>query len=187
MRDLHALAAGFLAAACLASGPAALAQEETGLASVYSPDLEGQLTASGQRYDGTRLTAAHRTLPLGTRLRVSDPASGRSVTVLVNDRWGGGPGRVVNLSRRAADELGMGTAGELKVQLTVQQLGDGRLDALPEDSGIVREPLPARIGSTGNDPDTRTARCRNEAAILGLKDAWLDAHVRNCLARQQRR
>ena len=57
----------------------------------------------------TRLTAAHRTVPLGTRLRVSDPASGRSVTVLVNDRWGGGPGRVVNLSRRAADELGMGT------------------------------------------------------------------------------
>jgi len=59
------------------------ATKETGIASVYSAELEGQLTASGQPYSGDRLTAAHRSLPLGTRVRVTDPASGRAVVVVV--------------------------------------------------------------------------------------------------------
>jgi rare lipoprotein A len=96
-RFLFAAAVGGL----LAVTPAARGQvEDSGLASIYADELEGRLTASGQTYTGRRLTAAHRTLPFGTRLRVTDPASGQSVTVLVNDRWGGGPGKVVNLSRR---------------------------------------------------------------------------------------
>lgn len=156
---------------------------ERGIASVYSEDLEGKLTASGQRYDGNRLTAAHRTLPLGTRLRVTDPATGTSVRVVVNDRWGGGPGRVLNLSRRAAEEIGLGSYGQLTVQVEVEKLGDGSVDP-PEDVPVFREPLVPRIESTSNDPTGRTQRCENEAEILGLRDQWRDNHIRVCLARQ---
>ena len=161
------------------AGPAA----ETGIASVYSSDLEDQLTASGQRYDGSRLTAAHRTLPLGTRIRVTDPASGRAVTVRINDRWGGGPGRVVNLSRRAAEELGIGSFGQLTVQIEVERLGDGQIEP-PEDKAVPREPLAPRLEGTTNDPGSRTQRCENEADILGLRDQWRAVHLKTCLARK---
>ena len=156
---------------------------ETGIASVYSGDLEGQLTASGQRYDSNRLTAAHRTLPLGTRIRVTDPATGTTVRVVVNDRWGGGPGRVVNLSRRAAEEIGLGSYGQLTVMVEVERLGDGGVDP-PEDEPVFREPLAPRIEATSNDLAGRTQRCENEAEILGLRDQWRENHVRTCLARK---
>lgn len=159
---------------------------ETGIASVYSGDLEGQLTASGQRYDSNRLTAAHRTLPLGTRIRVTDPATGTSVRVVVNDRWGGGPGRVVNLSRRAAEEIGLGSYGQLKVTVEVERLGDGSVDP-PEDAPVFREPLAPRIEATSDDLAGRTQRCENEAEILGLSDPWRENHVRTCLARKPAR
>ena len=156
---------------------------ETGIASVYSGDLEGQLTASGQRYDSNRLTAAHRTLPLGTRIRVTDPATGTSVRVVVNDRWGGGPGRVVNLSRRAAEDIGLGSYGQLTVTVEVERLGDGSVDP-PEDAPVYREPLVPRLEATTDDLAGRTQRCENEAEILGLSDQWRDNHVRTCLARK---
>ena len=156
---------------------------ETGIASVYSDDLEGELTASGQRYDGDRMTAAHRTLPLGTRLKVTDPATGTSVRVVVNDRWGGGPGRVVNLSRRAAVEIGLGTYGQLTVRVEVERLGDGSVDP-PEDEPVFREPLVPRLEATSNDPAGRARRCENEAEILGLSDQWRDNHIRTCLLRK---
>ena len=156
---------------------------ETGIASVYSDDLEGELTASGQRYDGDRLTAAHRTLPLGTRLKVTDPATGTTVRVVVNDRWGGGPGRVVNLSRRAAVEIGLGTYGQLTVRVEVERLGDGAVDP-PEDEPVFREPLVPRLEATSNDPAGRAQRCENEAEILGLRDQWRDNHIRTCLLRK---
>jgi rare lipoprotein A len=157
---------------------------ETGIASVYSADLEGQLTASGQRYDGSRLTAAHRTLPLGTLIRVTDPATGRTVSVRVNDRWGGGPGRVVNLSRRAAEELGLGSFGQLTVRVDVEKLGDGRIESPPEDEAVPREALAPRIEGTADNLAGRTRRCENEADILGLRDQWRAAHVRGCLGRK---
>lgn len=156
---------------------------ETGIASVYSGDLEGQLTASGQRYDSNRMTAAHRTLPLGTRIKVTDPATGTSVRVVVNDRWGGGPGRVVNLSRRAAEEVGLGSYGQLTVLVEVERLGDGSVDP-PEDEPVFREPLVPRLEATSNDPAGRTQRCENEAEILGLRDQWRENHVRTCLLRK---
>jgi rare lipoprotein A len=165
---------------------ASLPPAETGIASVYSADLEGELTASGQRYVPNRMTAAHRTLPFGTRIRVTDPATGRFVRVLVNDRWGGGPGRVVNLSGRAAEELGIGSFGQLTVRVEVERLGDGAVDP-PEEELVFREPLVPRLESTTDDAAGRTQRCENEAEILGLRDQWRDMHVRNCLARKPAR
>lgn len=87
-----------------------------GLASFYTG---GTQTASGDRFDTYQLTAAHPTLPFGTRLRVTSVATGRSVTVRVNDRGPFIPGRVVDLSYSAAERLGMLERGVAKVKLDV--------------------------------------------------------------------
>ena len=87
-----------------------------GVASFYT---EGTQTASGEKFDTHELTAAHPTLPFGTRLRVTNEATGRSVTVRVNDRGPYVPGRVVDVSHSAADALGMVGAGIAKVRLDV--------------------------------------------------------------------
>src|SRR5712671_2113005 len=89
-----------------------------GLASFYT---EGTQTASGERFDTNELTAAHRTLPFGTRLRVTNVATGRSVTVRVNDRGPFIPGRDVDVSYAAAETLGMVGGGIAKVKLDVVQ------------------------------------------------------------------
>lgn len=86
-----------------------------GVASFYS-DTE---TASGEKFDRNELTAAHPTLPFGTRLRVTDVSSGRFVTVRVNDRGPFVPGRVVDISPSAAEALGMVDKGVANVRLDV--------------------------------------------------------------------
>jgi rare lipoprotein A len=87
-----------------------------GIASFYTED---QQTASGEKFDTHDLTAAHRTLPFGTRLRVTNVATGRSVTVRVNDRGPYIPGRVVDVSGSAANELGIVDSGIAKVKVDV--------------------------------------------------------------------
>jgi rare lipoprotein A len=89
-----------------------------GLASFYT---EGTRTANGEKFNTLELTAAHPTLPFGTKLRVTNVASGRSVTVRVNDRGPYVPGRVVDVSYSAADALGMVGKGVAKVKLDVVQ------------------------------------------------------------------
>jgi rare lipoprotein A len=88
-----------------------------GLASYYR--FHGRRTASGETFDNNELTAAHRTLPFGTRLRVTNVATGRTVTVRVNDRGPFIPGRVVDVSHSAAEALGMTQQGVAKVKLDV--------------------------------------------------------------------
>jgi len=89
-----------------------------GVASFYT---EGTQTASGERYNPSELTAAHPTLPFGTKLRVTNTTTGRSVTVRVNDRGPYVAGRVVDVSYSAASALGMVGAGTAKVKLDVVQ------------------------------------------------------------------
>lgn len=89
-----------------------------GLASFYT---EGTETASGEKFDTHELTAAHPTLPFGTRLRVTNVTTGRSVTVRVNDRGPYVAGRVVDVSYSAAEALGMVGQGVAKVKLDVVQ------------------------------------------------------------------
>lgn len=97
--------------------PAASTRDASmGLASFY---WHGTKTASGEKFDPGELTAAHRTLPFGTRLRVTDVTTGRSVTVRINDRGPFIPGRIVDVSRSAAETLGMDRAGLAKVKLDV--------------------------------------------------------------------
>src|SRR3954447_3964845 len=89
-----------------------------GMASFYT---EGTKTASGEKFNTHDLTAAHPTLPFGTRLRVTNVASGRSVTVRVNDRGPYVRGRVVDVSYAAAESLGMVGGGVAKVKLDIVQ------------------------------------------------------------------
>jgi rare lipoprotein A len=89
-----------------------------GVASFYTA---GTLTANGERFDTNQLTAAHPTLPFGTRLRVTNVATGQSVTVRVNDRGPFTRGRIVDVSYSAAESLGMVGNGVAKVKLDVVQ------------------------------------------------------------------
>jgi rare lipoprotein A len=89
-----------------------------GLASFYA---HGSRTASGEKFDPRDLTAAHRTLPFGTRIRVTNVATGQSVTVRVNDRGPFVRGRAIDVSSSAAKVLGMTRQGVAKVKLDVVQ------------------------------------------------------------------
>ena len=89
-----------------------------GLASFYT---EGTKTANGETFNTHELTAAHPSLPFGTRLRVTNVTNGQSVTVRVNDRGPYVPGRVVDVSYSAAEQLGMVKGGVAKVKLDVVQ------------------------------------------------------------------
>lgn len=115
-------------------GPAALATSVTllscsayahplnkfgGTASYYSTGYKGRV-ASGDRYDPEKFTAAHKTLPFGTRVRVNCRKTGRSVTVIINDRGPFSPGRVLDLSYAAAQALHMIGRGLVKVEAQVE-------------------------------------------------------------------
>jgi rare lipoprotein A len=88
----------------------------SGVASFYSDE---QQTANGEKFNPNELTAAHRTLPFGTRVRVTNVATGRSVTVRINDRGPFIPGRVVDVSYSAAERLGITEQGIAKIKLDV--------------------------------------------------------------------
>jgi rare lipoprotein A len=98
--------------------PAEIGSSSVGLASYYS---EGTETASGERFDPRELTAAHPNLPFGTRLRVTNLATGQSVVVRVNDRGPFISGRSVDLSYSAAQQLGFLESGTAKVKMEVVQ------------------------------------------------------------------
>jgi rare lipoprotein A len=91
----------------------------TGEASYYAGGFEGRSTASGEPYRAAKYTAAHRTLPFGTLLRVTNERNGRSVVVRVNDRGPFHARRIVDLSRAAAAELGLVRRGRGQVRLDV--------------------------------------------------------------------
>jgi rare lipoprotein A len=93
-----------------------------GIASWYGRELRGHRTASGERFNPKELTAAHPTLPFQTRLKVTNPRNGRTVTVRVNDR-GPGNGRAIDLSEAAARELGIHDRGFALVEMQVTQGG----------------------------------------------------------------
>ncbi|HMI83546.1 MAG TPA: septal ring lytic transglycosylase RlpA family protein [Polyangiaceae bacterium] len=94
------------------------AWEETGLATYYASSLAGHRTASGERYDPSQLTAAHRRLPFGTLVEVRRRDGKRSVIVRINDRGPySGANRVIDLSRRAAEALGIVQAGKAMVEI----------------------------------------------------------------------
>ncbi|MBO6676926.1 MAG: septal ring lytic transglycosylase RlpA family protein [Rhizobiales bacterium] len=88
-----------------------------GIASYYGRKFHGRPTASGERFDMNDLTAAHKTLPFGTLVRVTNPRNGKQVTVRINDRGPYAHGRTIDLSRAAAQEIGLIGRGHGSVEL----------------------------------------------------------------------
>ena len=95
---------------------------ETGVASWYGPKFHGKLTASGEVFNQEKFTAAHQTLPWGSRVKVTNLANGKSVDVRINDRGPFGKGRIIDLSRAAARALGM--VGQGITTVRVEWLSD---------------------------------------------------------------
>lgn len=91
----------------------------TGLAAYYNSRLHGRRTASGERFDNNAMTTAHPSLPFGTRVRVTNLKNNRAVVLRVNDRGPTQPGRVVDVTRRAARQLGFLKQGMTEVRLEV--------------------------------------------------------------------
>ena len=98
---------------------ATAAAEETGLAAVYSDRLNHHKTASGTTYDRSQLTAAHKTLPFGTRVKVTNTRNGKGVVVTITDRGPREAGRIIDISPAAAHELGFLGPGLGQVKLEV--------------------------------------------------------------------
>ena len=105
-----------------------LLAQSVGTASFYgnNPGEGGPLTANGERYNSGGLTAAHRTLPFGTRVRVTSPRTGRSVVVRINDRGPFIGGRIIDLSTGAARAIGLTSTGVGTVRMDVLGGGESR-------------------------------------------------------------
>lgn len=93
------------------------AQANSGVASFYGPGFAGKKTANGERFNPGALTAAHRSLPFGTRLKLTNTANGRSVVVRINDRGPFVGGRVLDVSQGAASALGFVSAGTARLKI----------------------------------------------------------------------
>jgi rare lipoprotein A len=97
--------------------------EETNIgqggASYYAAKFHGRRTASGEAFDNRAMTAAHRTLPFGTLVRVTNPSTGKSVVVRINDRGPFTRGRMIDVSRAAAEQLGLIAPGHATVELAL--------------------------------------------------------------------
>ena len=96
----------------------------SGRASYYGPKFHGRMTASGEAFNMYELTAAHRTLPFGTILKVTNLANGKSVTVKVNDRGPFKKNRVLDLSYAAAKKIGMVQSGTARIKAVIVKLGE---------------------------------------------------------------
>ncbi len=126
-----ALAISVLLAGCFGSssgrhsphGPYTNGQVFKGMASWYGPGFNGKLTASGERFRQNELTAAHKTLPFGTIVRVTNLQNARTVEVRINDRGPFVKGRIIDLSKGAAQQLNMIRTGVVPVEVRVLRLG----------------------------------------------------------------
>jgi rare lipoprotein A len=102
------------------------AQVQTGKASFYADKFEGSPTASGQKYKHNKLTAAHKSLPFGTKVKVTNIANEKTVEVVINDRGPYVENRVIDLSKSAAERLGFVNQGLAEVKIEILDPGDGK-------------------------------------------------------------
>ncbi len=155
--------------------PADERYEARGLASWYGQQFHGRKTASGETFNMYAMTAAHRTLPLPSYVRVSNPANGRSVVVRVNDRGPFTPGRIIDLSYTAAVKLGIAGVSSVTVQRVLPQdmrdvppVVDG--DDVPERAKATSAPssLPAPVPPAEAQP-----ALRETTANVAARGFWL--------------
>jgi rare lipoprotein A len=113
------IAAILISAPALASARLHVGHTQKGMASYYHDRFQGNRTASGETYNKRIRSAAHKTLPLGTKVRVTRLSNGKSIVVKINDRGPFVKGRIIDLSRRAARDLGIIGRGVAKVEVEV--------------------------------------------------------------------
>ena len=136
---------------------------QTGIASWYGPGFHGRPTASGAIYDQHELTAAHQTLPLGTKVMVTNLDTGRSVEVLINDRGPFAKGRIIDLSYAAAESLGMIGPGTIPVRIEV-------IDSGPYKIQTIRSRLDYTL-QVGSFADLENARMLRDRLLQTYPDA----------------
>jgi rare lipoprotein A len=145
----------FVLGACASGRHGRIPKKGYAVASWYGPGFHGKLTASGERYDMDALTCAHKKLPFGTRLRLTNVENDRSVTVVVNDRGPFVRGRDIDLSREAAKRLGIIGNGTGKVRYRVmgrdmrysKYLKGGTVQTSRKGSRPRKGPLTIQVGS----------------------------------------
>lgn len=115
--------------------------DETGIASWYGPGFHGNTTANGESFDQNELTAAHRTLPMPSLVRVTNLENGRSVVVRVNDRGPYANGRIIDLSRRAAQLLGFEGNGTAKVRVQMLDVESRAIADAAKKRGMTGYPV----------------------------------------------
>lgn len=154
---------------------------ETGIASWYGPKFHGKTTANGETFNQNALTAAHRTLPLPSMVRVTNLENGRQLKVRVNDRGPYARGRIIDVSARAAELLGFKSDGTAKVRVSIVAEESRRLAALAKGkaSGPAPRPAPTKAVSrngltgdannqaTGDDDADRRGRVRWSGGVDG--------------------
>ncbi|MEM1124097.1 MAG: septal ring lytic transglycosylase RlpA family protein [Bacteroidota bacterium] len=128
--------------------------EEYGMASYYGNEFDGSATASGEAYDKNKLTAAHKTLPMGTKVRVTRLDNKKSVVVRINDRGPYLKGRIIDLSGRAATALDMIIVGEAEVKLEV--LGKSGATAIKPKPATVSKPVVPKATIPVKKPEVAT-------------------------------
>jgi rare lipoprotein A len=164
--------------------------DETGIASWYGPDFHAKQTANGEVFDMNAVTAAHKTLPMPSIVRVTNLENGRSLVVRVNDRGPFVNGRIIDLSRRSAQLLGMegkGTA-RVRVQILADEsralAGKARPD-VPEAPKVAAAPRESVTAETLPPPGSREAARPIQTASNGVPQRGVSvAAVEQVLARQ---
>lgn len=161
--------------------PPVVGGRQEGTASWYGPGFHGRQTANGEIYDQYELTAAHPSLPLGTRAMVTNLSNGRAVEVRVNDRGPFVGGRVIDLSYAAADAIGMVGPGTAPVRVEVLELATGRRAARRAPRPV---PVAARVPSdlpratfvvqVASFTDPGTAEHLRRSIAVRFPDAYVD-------------
>ncbi len=159
----------------LSVAQAAISQE-IGMASYYADKFQGRMTASGEKYDKSKMTCAHKTYAFGTRLKVTRLDNGKSVIVRVNDRGPNVSGRVVDVSKAAAQKLGMLQDGVIKVKVEVYKPSPSSEKEKKETApaketskpGPNRESSPSEYGSTS--PAKSSSKPANSSTPQAVKD-----------------
>lgn len=145
---------------------------ETGIASWYGPDFEGRPTANGETFDPNELTAAHPTLPMPSLVRVTNIDNGRSVVVRINDRGPFANGRVIDVSRRAAQLLAFEDIGTARVRVDIMPIESRAIADAARQRGYIAQPT--RVASSVRTHETTILPVAADQSGPEVKTAALD-------------
>ncbi|HYV96252.1 MAG TPA: septal ring lytic transglycosylase RlpA family protein [Gemmatimonadaceae bacterium] len=146
------------------------APTQTGTASWYGPGFQGKQTSSGEVYDQNLLTAAHKTLPLGTRVRVTNVANGKAVDVRINDRGPFVGDRIIDLSRAAAEVIGMVAAGTALVRVDVLET-PVPIESVPRTVHYALQAGSFTQRSNADDLASRLGRTASDVSVVKVATA----------------